>query len=68
MLQYSVYTKLVLNPTAVQSTRDRLNRYKPSEGNVQILVVTEQQFARMECITGELESAAVQSVERTVVI
>ena len=68
MLQYSVYTKLVLNPTAAAGTREKLMRYKPIEGNIQILTVTEQQFARIECITGELESRAVQTVARTVVL
>ena len=68
MLQYSVYTKMVLNPTAVSLTKARLQRYKPDEGNIQILTVTEQQFARIECITGELESSVVQSADRTVVL
>lgn len=68
MLQYSVYTKLVLNPTAAMATKERLARYKPSEGNIQLLTITEQQFARIECITGELENATLQTTERTVVL
>lgn len=68
MLQYSVYTKLVLNPTAAAMTRDRILRYKPREGNVQLLTITEQQFARIECITGELESSTLQTAERTVIL
>jgi CRISPR-associated protein Cas2 len=68
MMQYSVYSKLVLNATAVNTVRSRINRLKPSKGNVQLLVVTEQQFARIEYIVGENDSTTFQSLDRTIII
>ena len=52
MLQESVYAKLVVNDGAAGATMARLSRNRPPEGLVQVLKVTEKQFATMAYITG----------------
>lgn len=39
---------------------------KPPQGLVQMLVVTEKQYARMEYIVGENQSEIIDSDERTI--
>lgn len=56
MLQESVYAKLVTNDGAAGATVLRLRKQRPPEGLVQILKVTEKQFATMEYITGSRQS------------
>lgn len=52
MLQESVYAKLVTNDGTAGAAVMRLRKNRPSSGLVQILKVTESQFATMEYITG----------------
>lgn len=55
MLQESVYAKLVVNDAQAQTAIARLRKERPSQGLVQVLKVTERQFAAMEYITGKRE-------------
>lgn len=52
MLQQSVYAKLVTNDGAAGASVMRLRKHRPPEGLVQVLKVTEKQFATMDYITG----------------
>lgn len=51
-LQESVYAKLVVNDGAASGAVARIRKHRPPAGLVQILKVTESQFATMEYITG----------------
>ena len=53
MMQESVYAKLALNNSVVLSEKEKLKKNKPAKGLVQILVITEKQFSRMEYIIGK---------------
>ena len=53
MLQKSVYVKLAVNEHALERELQRLRKKKPPEGLVQVLKITEKQFATMEYITGK---------------
>lgn len=53
MLQKSVYSKLVINDAAAVGALGRLKINRPKEGLVQVLRVTEKQYATMVCIAGE---------------
>ena len=66
MLQQSVYCKLALNQTAVDAQVESLRKNKPPAGLVEVLTVTEKQFARMEFIIGGREGDVVNSDERYV--
>ena len=44
MMQESVYCKIALNQTVVNSLYDSLQKNKPGKGLIQVLTVTEKQF------------------------
>lgn len=56
MLQESVYAKLVTNEGTANAAVARLRKQRPPEGLVQVLKVTEKQFATMIYITGNREA------------
>lgn len=64
MMQESVYCKLALNQTGVNSMLDTVRRNKPTAGLVQALVITEKQFSRMEYIVGMYQGDIISSDER----
>ena len=68
MLQESVYCRLLLTPSAAGSVIDALRKGKPPAGIVQVLTVTERQFAGMEYIVGEHHSEIIDTDERLVVL
>ena len=68
MLQESVYCKLALNGTTVKTIIDGVHKNKPLEGLVQLLTVTEKQYAKMDFIIGEVKSEVLDTDERLVVL
>lgn len=68
MLQESVYCKLALNATVMEAVTQGIRKNRPPEGLVQILTLTEKQFAKMEMITGEYKSEVLQSDKRLVIL
>ena len=66
MVQESVYSKLALNMSAAGAIMESVRREKPPQGLVQMLVVTEKQYARMEYVVGERHCEVIDSDERTV--
>ena len=56
MLQESVYAKLVTNDGNADAAVMRLRKHRPPGGLVQVLKVTEKQFATMTYITGNREA------------
>ena len=68
MLQESVYVKLALNQTVAGSLASSVRDNSPTNGLVQMLIVTEKQYARMEFITGESSSIIVDDDRKLVVL
>lgn len=69
MMQESVYAKLVVNDGAASASVMRLRKHRPPEGLVQVLKVTEKQFAMMDYITGNREAYdEVDTMEEFVVL
>ena len=68
MLQESVYCKLLLDKTAYDGTRARLERMKPKKGNVILLTVTERQFASAEYLVGEYCVRDLAVTDRVVIL
>ena len=66
MMQESVYSKLALNMNAVAAVMESVRREKPEKGLIQMLIVTEKQYARMEYVLGEAQSEILETDERTV--
>ena len=68
MMQESVYTKLALNNSVVNSVKDRINKNKPPKGIVQMLTITEKQFNSIEYIVGKKDSNVLDDTERMVIL
>lgn len=68
MLQESVYCKMITSPSVEKSVNLLLKKNKPPEGLVQSLMITENQFVKMNYITGEFNSDIIDSEERVVVL
>lgn len=68
MLQESVYCKLALNTTAVNTIVEQVHKNSPAEGLVQLLTVTEKQYAKMDLIVGTVKSEVLDSDERLVIL
>lgn len=66
MLQESVYCKLLLNGSAQTAMAESIRRNKPPKGIVQMLTITEKQFAKMEYVVGDWTSDVVSSDERLI--
>ena len=69
MLQYSIYTKIAINRNAMDMHIKKLKINIPEKGLIQLLAITEKQFADMQLLLGEENSKnKIQSVERVYVI
>ena len=68
MMQESVYCKLVQNAGVADVVQESIRKNKPGEGLVQILGVTEKQFAKMEYVVGENKSLVLDTDERLVIL
>ena len=68
MLQESVYVKLALNATVMNTLINNLEKNKPSEGLVQMLLVTEKQYSKLYMLLGENKNEVLDSTERLVIL
>lgn len=66
MMQESVYSKLVLNSTVSESFKNLIRPEKPPKGLVQMLTITEKQYASIENIVGEVVTNVINSTERCI--
>ncbi len=66
MLQNSVYTKIVLNASVLNSVREIIYKNVPKSGNICMLNITEKQFAGMEFLAGAKKSDVIDSDNRLV--
>jgi len=68
MLQNSVYCKLALNTTVSDAIMNKVRESSPKKGTVQMIVVTEKQFSKMEYVVGEKRSNVIDTDERLVIL
>ena len=68
MMQESVYCRMLITPSAGRAGLDLIRKNRPSAGIVQVMTVTEKQFAGMEYITGEHHSEIIESDERLIIL
>ena len=66
MMQESIYCKLSQNQVAADCVVENIKKNKPPKGLVQVMKITEKQFARIECIVGENVSEIIDSDESLV--
>ena len=55
-MQESVFSKLALNQSVVNSSMNNLRKNVPPEGTISILTITENQFSSIEHILGDIET------------
>ena len=68
MMQESVYSKIVLNATAAAAVQENVRKHKTSAGLIQMILVTERQFERMEIVVGEAQRVVIDNDERLVIL
>lgn len=68
MLQESVYSKLVLNSEQGKLLLERIKKKSPKKGIIQVLTITEKQYAQIEYIIGENNTKIINSEEKLVVL
>ena len=68
MMQESVYSKLALNTTAANGIVSSVKDNRPKTGLVQMMVITEKQFSKMEYVVGEKGSTIIDSDQRTIIL
>ena len=68
MMQESVYSKLCMNGSSAKIVHENVRKHKPPAGLVQMLTVTEKQYAQMEFIVGSGTGEYLSTIERLVVL
>lgn len=68
MMQESVYCRMLLTPSAGRSVLDAIRKNRPADGIVQVMTITEKQFAGIEYITGEHHSEVIENDERLIIL
>ena len=68
MMQESIYCKLSPNSTLADAVIENVRKNKPEKGLVQVLRVTEKQYAKMEFIVGEGRTEVLSSDDRLVIL
>ena len=68
MMQESVYTKILLNNTMADLLKNKLRKNKPKSGLVQVLTITEKQFASIEYLNGTSQNNIEESTDRLILL
>ena len=68
MMQESVYVKLALNNSIVNSIKEKINQNSPSKGIIQVLVITEKQFNSMDYVIGSKKDDVLDDTERLIIL
>ena len=68
MMQESVYSKIILNSQQSMLLLDRIKKNAPSKGIIQVLTITEKQYAKIEYIIGKGSDRIINSEERLIVL
>ena len=68
MMQESVYCKMITSPSVEASVKKVVRDNKPSDGLVQLLLITEKQFMKMDYIVCEFKTDVINSEERLIIL
>lgn len=67
MMQESVYSKIALNSTTAKLIQDRVRKNKAPNGIIQMMVITEKQFAGIEYVIGSNQNKVLDNTNRLVI-
>lgn len=69
MMQYSIYSKIILNRSVLNYQKVKLHENAPSKGQIDTLVVTENQYVNIETIIGDtVRTDQETSTDRMIII
>lgn len=68
MMQESVYSKIALNQSMANLIANKVRDNKPPKGLVQMFIITEKQFSRMEILVGEVSEEYITDDRRLIVL
>lgn len=68
MMQESVYSRLVLNGSSFDLLADAVNKNLPTKGVVQMLKITEKQYASILYLRGNQKSNVIDNEDRIIVL
>lgn len=68
MMQQSVYCKLALNMSVVNSIVENLRQNHPDKGLVEVFSLTENQFSKIEFLVGERDVDVISDDRRLVIL
>lgn len=68
MMQESVYSKIILNSEQNKYLIERIKKHAPRKGLIQVLSVTESQYAKMIYVVGESKSKIINSEDRLIIL
>lgn len=68
MMQESVYSKITMNGIATNLIKEKLRKEKPEKGLVQVMAITEKQFASIEYLCGTSQTSVIDSKERLIIL
>ena len=68
MMQESVYSKIALNQSMANLIANKVRDNKPPKGLVQMFIITEKQFSRMEILVGEVSEEFITDDRRLIVL
>lgn len=68
MMQESVYSKIILNSQQAELILQKLRKKSPDKGLIQVLTITEKQYAQIEYIIGEKNTKIIDNEDRLVVL
>lgn len=66
MMQESVYSRLVINRSSLELVKKKVKNNLPTGGNIQLLEITEKQYASIEYLRGKAQNKIIDSEDRVV--
>lgn len=68
MMQESVYSKIALNTGIANLIADKVRENQPPSGLVQMFIITEKQFEKMEILVGEISEETITDDRRLIIL
>lgn len=68
MMQESVYSRLVLNGNSYKLLKNQVMKNLPNGGLIQMLQITERQFASIVYLRGKSKSNIIDTIDKVVII
>lgn len=68
MMQESIYSKIALNSTTANLVKSKVKKNKVNGGLIQMMVITEKQYAAIEYVSGGTTSKVLNDTNRMVIL